>query len=60
MTYPSIEAYTADVIAARNAYANDMSVQLGLCVICHERKIDPSRRKCWGCRKNRRVEVSRR
>jgi hypothetical protein len=30
-TYPTIEAYTADVIRAREAYAADMRVEAGFC-----------------------------
>jgi hypothetical protein len=49
-TYPTLAAYTADVEAARNAYAADMAVQIGLCAVCQTRQRDGRHRRCWTCR----------
>jgi hypothetical protein len=51
-TYLSLDAYTADVIAAREAYAADMAVQNGLCAVCETRKKDGHMRRCWKCRRS--------
>ena len=50
-TYPDVESYTADVIAARDAYSADMAVQRGLCEKCQSRKRDGAHRKCHTCRR---------
>lgn len=49
-TYPDLDAYNADVIAARAAYADDMAVQDGYCASCKQRKKDGQHRRCWTCR----------
>jgi hypothetical protein len=49
-TYPTIEAYTADVIRAREAYAADMRVEAGFCESGDGRVSDGRRRQCWSCR----------
>lgn len=54
--YESLEDYTADVKAARDAYAADMAVQQGLCATCRRNKRDDSgrgHRECWTCRHER-------
>jgi len=50
--YPSLEAYTADVIAARDAYAADRRVEAGFCEDgCGRRRdVGAGCRKCWTCR----------
>jgi hypothetical protein len=52
-TYPSLDAYNADVTAAREAYAADMAVREGLCADCKWRKRDKAGRKrlCTTCRR---------
>lgn len=49
--YPSIEAYTADVIRAREAYAADMRVEAGYCESGDGNKRDTKRRQCLACRR---------
>jgi hypothetical protein len=49
-TYLSMEAYTADIEAARQAYREDQTAAQGLCVICERRKRDGRNRRCWTCR----------
>jgi hypothetical protein len=49
-TYPSLAAYTADVIRAREAYAADMRVEAGFCESGDGRVRDTKRRQCWACR----------
>lgn len=58
--YPSLEAYTADVERARDAYAADMAVQNGLCAVCKRRKRDRRDstslfRQCGTCRRQKAV-----
>jgi hypothetical protein len=50
-TYPSIEAYTAGVLRAREAYAADMRVEAGFCESGDGRVRDDRGRKCWSCRR---------
>jgi hypothetical protein len=56
-TYPTIEAYTADVIRAREAYAADMRVEAGFCESGDGRvretrgANETPRRKCCACRR---------
>lgn len=49
-TYDSIADYTADVIAARGAYAADQRVAAGFCESGDGRVKDGRNRKCWTCR----------
>lgn len=51
-TYPSIAAYTVDVIAARDAYRADREVKEGRCENGDGRKRDKASRsrRCWACR----------
>lgn len=58
-TYPSLDEYNADIMAARAAYAADMAVESGMCAVCKVRRIDAPRRKCWSCRHDGRIEVGR-
>lgn len=51
-TYPTLAAYTADVVAARKAYAADMAVADGLCATCKTRKKDQHHRLCHTCRRS--------
>jgi hypothetical protein len=48
--YPSIEAYTADVIRAREAYAADMRVEAGFCETGDGRSVTGKYRECATCR----------
>jgi hypothetical protein len=50
-TYDSLDAYTADVIAAREAYAADQRVAAGYCETGDGRKRHAQCRKCWACRR---------
>lgn len=51
--YDSIEDYTADVIASREAYAADERVRAGFCATgCGRRKNKHAQaRKCWQCQR---------
>lgn len=49
-TYPSLDAYNADVVAARDAYQADQAVAEGLCATCQTNKRDGHMRQCWTCR----------
>lgn len=51
-TYPSLDAYNADIIAAREAYNADMAVQNGLCAECKTRNRDGRHRTCRTCRRS--------
>lgn len=56
VTYPSIEAYTADIERARAAYYADEAVRAGLCANLDGRKKDGGHRRCWTCRHQNRRE----
>lgn len=49
-TYYSLDAYTADVQAARDAYNADRRVKAGFCETGDGRAKDGRSRKCWACR----------
>lgn len=48
-TYETVAEYTADVVAARKAYAADQEVAEGFCETGDGRK-GGGRRRCWMCR----------
>lgn len=50
-TYPSIDAYTADVVRAREAYAADMRVEAGFCESGDGNALDVQSRECTVCRR---------
>ena len=50
MTY-DLTTYTADVEAARNAYAADRAVTAGLCAVCQVRRKEGRARRCLTCRR---------
>lgn len=52
--YPSIEAYTADVIAARDAYRADQLAAEGICPTCEKNQRD-DHSQCRACREGRRA-----
>ena len=58
-TCPTLAAYTADVEAARNAYAADMAVQNGLCAACQAKPKDGHSRRCWSCRRAKITEAAK-
>lgn len=58
-TYSTLAAYTADVVAARDAYAEDEAVRAGLCCVCKDRKRDGKHRRCWTCQADTRARRKR-
>lgn len=57
-TYDSLDAYNADIEAARNAYASDEAARAGLCAVCQSAKRHGHHRRCWRCHTNKIQETA--